>query len=304
LISRRNTRRPGRTARAVARKLSNFVTAALLGAAVAVSAATSAAAQSERHPAGPANMFRPGAVFLYYDGTTDPARIEGLNAAINTMTVQSAAAAATISAVRSGIEEGVVENGRDTLAQTVVTSIEGTFSIVVQAGFLRALARTDPAFGQMLQTAQMNLHLPNGDTVEMPVLMAAAAHSLTVVAAGDKMRAGAPARDLAGTYAIATTGTCAVPSGTMTLRQQDFLFEGTHGESLVLFGAVGDERIYAVSNEQRYARITDVPGQAPGIEVPDQPSDLFEAELPAEGTPLSFRSITRGTCSFTLTKGE
>jgi len=121
-------------------------------------------------------MFRPGAVFLYYDGTTDPARIEGLNAAINTMTVQSAAAAATISAVRSDIEEGIAENGRDTLAQTVVTSIEGTFSIVVQAGFLRALARTDPAFGQMLQTAQMNLHLPNGDTVEMPVLMAAAAH--------------------------------------------------------------------------------------------------------------------------------
>ncbi|MEK9900497.1 MAG: hypothetical protein VW516_07080, partial [Rhodospirillaceae bacterium] len=88
------------------------MTAALLGAAVAVSAAAAAAAQSERHPAGPANMFRPGAVFLHYGGTTDPARIEGLNAAINTMTVQSAAAAATISAVRSGIEEGVAKNGR------------------------------------------------------------------------------------------------------------------------------------------------------------------------------------------------
>lgn len=78
-------------------------------------------------------MFRPGAVFLHYDGTTDPARIEGLNAAINTMTVQSAAATATISAVRSGIEEGFAESGHDTLAQTVDTSIEGTFSIVVQA---------------------------------------------------------------------------------------------------------------------------------------------------------------------------
>ena len=131
-------------------------------------------------------MFKPGAVFLYYDGTADSARIEGLNAAIYTMTTQSAEVAATVSTVRSSVEIGVATRSRDDLAHTVTASIEGTFSIVVQAGFLRALSQTDAAFGQMFQTSRMNIHLPDGESIELPVLMAAAMHSLSVVAAGEK----------------------------------------------------------------------------------------------------------------------
>ena len=156
--------------------VAQFITAAALSAAVVFLPTGFAHGQSERIPAGAANMFKPGAALLYYDGTTDPARIEGLNAAINTMTSQSAEVAATISTVRAGIETGVAAGSPDELARTITTSIEGTFSIVVQAGFLRALSQTDPAFGQTFQAARRNIHLPDGEAIELPVLMAAAVH--------------------------------------------------------------------------------------------------------------------------------
>lgn len=299
----RHTETLGARVRALGTSFPYFVTAAALSAAVVFSAAIPAYGQgeSERIPAGPANMFKPGAVFLYYQGTTDPARIEGLNAAINTMTAQNAEVAATISTVRAGVENGVAAQSPDGLAHAVTTSIEGTFSIVVKAGFMRALSQTDPAFGRMFQDSRMNIRLPDGDSIELPVLMAAAVHSLSVVAAGKKMRADGPPRDLAGSYDLLATGTCAVPEARIELKQQDFVIEGVSDDRLLLFGAAGDKRIYMVSNEQRFARVTDNAGGPPQIEVPDTPSDLFEAELPGGGEPILFRSITRGACSFTLT---
>ena len=293
----------GARLRALGTSVPYVITAAALSAAVVFSAGGPALGQgaSERIPAGPANMFKPGAAFLYYAGTADPARIEGLNAALNTMTAQSAETAAAMQAVRAGIDSGVADSSRDDLARTVATSIEGTFSVVVQAGFLQALSRTDPAFGRMLETAQMNIRLPDGEAVDLPVLLAAAVHSLSVVSAGERMRGESPSRDLAGSYELQTTGTCAVPDGTIEISQQDFVIEGVAGDMLTFFGAVGDGRIYVVSNEQRFARVTDNAGQTPQIDVPDQASDLFEAELPDGRGSITFRSIARGTCSFVLT---
>ncbi|MEP4378733.1 MAG: hypothetical protein ABJ215_17185 [Alphaproteobacteria bacterium] len=285
----------------VGKPVSKLRNAAALSAALAFSVAGPAQAQSERFPAGPANMFKPGAVFLYYDGTTDPARIEGLNAALNTMTAQSAETARTMQTVRAGIENGVADSSRDELAHTVATSIEGTFSIVVQAGFMQALARTSPNFGQMFQNARTNMQLPNGEAIELPVLLAAAVHSLSVVGAGERMRDESTARALAGDYDLATTGTCAVPEGNVALAQKDFILEGVIDDRLAVFGTLGDMRIYMVSNEQRFAQVTENAGAAPTIDVPDQASDLFEAVLPAPGAPIEFRSIARGTCRFTLT---
>lgn len=272
-----------------------------LGSGPAV-AQTQSQTQSDRFPAGPANMFRPGAAFTLYENTTDPARVEGLNAALNTMTAQSQEMARAIAEARTGIAEGVAQSDHDGLARDVATSIEGTFSIVVQAGFVRAMAQTDPSFGRMLQTAQMNVHLPGGQTVQFPVLMAAAIHSLSVIGAGDKLRAKPTTRDLSGNYVIATRGDCAVADGPVTLAQKDFVLEASGDEKLALYGTVGEGRIYLVANEQRYARITQPNGVGnPNIEVPDKPSDLFESALEAPGAPMEFHSITRGSCSFALT---
>lgn len=290
--------------RTLVKSVPKFITAAALSAAVLFSAIGKAHSQSERIPAGPADMFRPGAVFVYYNGTIDPARIEGLNAAINAMTAQGTAVAQTITTVRGGVKDGIAAQSQDELARTVTTSIEGTFSIVVQAGFMRARSQTDPAFGQMFQGSRVNVHLPDGERIELPVLMAAAVHSLNVIAAGEKMRADGPPRDLAGRHDLRTTGTCSVPAATIEIKQQDFVIEGIADDRLVLFGAVGDERIYLVSNEQRFAQVTDNAGAPPQIEVPDTPSDLFEAVLPASDGPITFRSITRDTCSFILTPGS
>ena len=115
------------------------------------------------------------------------------------------------------------------------------------------------------------------------------------------MRGNGQATDLAGSYDLQPTGTCAVPEGGIEIAQRDFVIEGTHDGRLALFGALGDEHIYVVSNEQRFALVTDNAGGTPKIDVPDQASDLFEAALPPPGAPIEFQSITRGTCSFTLT---
>lgn len=279
-------------------------TAAVLSAAVLSSAAAFAQSEGDRVPAGPANMFRPGAVFTYYAGTADPGRLEGLNAALNTMTAQNAETAETISDARAGIEKGIAAADADTLARTVLTSIEETFSIVVQAGFLRAIQQTNPSFGDMLTTAQMGVVLPDGANVEVPVLLAAAIHSLNVAAAGEKLRGGAVPPDLAGSYALAATGSCAVDSGPVSITQTDFVIEGEAGERLALFGTIGQGRLFMITNEPRFARVTETGQGPPGIQVPDTPLDLFEAPLPGPGEPLAFRSITRGTCQFTMTRSD
>jgi len=174
--------------------LPKFFTAAVLSAAVLLSTAATAQAQGSRVPAGPANMFRPGTVFTYYTGTADPGRLEGLNAALNTMTAQNAQTAGRIANARAGIQNGIAAADPDTLVRTVLTSIEETFPIVVQAGSLRAIQQTNPSFGDMLTTAQMGVVLPDGASLQ--VLLATAIHSLNVAAAGEKLRGGATHPDI------------------------------------------------------------------------------------------------------------
>lgn len=254
-------------------------------------------AQANRFPAGPADMFKPGSALTFYNNTRAPARIEGLNTALDAMTAHAEA----VAQARRGIAEGVAASDADDLARDVAASLEGTFSIVVQAGFIRAMSQTNPAIVQMLQTAQMNISVPGDTRVDVPVLIGAAIHSLTVMAAGEKIRSAGSDRDLSGAYALTAQGECAMRDGAVTISQQDFVLEGVSGEDLVLYGASGLRRIYLVANEQRYAAILQASGTDPVIEVPDRPSDLFEAEMSDPGTPLAFKSITRGTCRFTLT---
>lgn len=146
----------------------------------------------------------------------------------------------------------------------------------------------------------MNIHLSDGETIDLPILLAAAVHSLSAVSAGKRMRVETPPRDLEGGYELQTNGTCAMPDGTIEFSQRDFIVEGASDDRLTLFGAGGDKRVYLVANEQRFARVTENDGRTPQIDVPDRASDLFEAELPAGGGPITFRSIARGTCNFIL----
>jgi len=276
------------------------ISAAVFAAAVLFLGPAIAMAQSDRFPAGPPNMFKPGSAITFYKNTSEPARIEGLNTALNTSSTQSQELASAITQARSGIADGVAASDIDALARDVAASIEGTFSIVVQTGFVRAMSQTNPAFARMLQTAQMEITVPGDTSVEVPVLIGAAIHALTVISASERIRNEAPARDMTGTYTLTSQGECAVRDGDISITQRDFVIEGVTGERLSVYGAIGTGRIYLVANEQRYAAITQASGADPVIEVPDRPSDLFEAVIPATRDPFSFKSITRGTCSFTL----
>ncbi len=282
-----------------------YVTAAVFAAAVSFSGLAHGQVpdgdkQVDRFPAGPANMFQPGSAFTLYENANDPARVEGLNAALNTMTAQSQENANLIAAVRQGIAEGVAESDSDILARAIASSIEGTFSIIVQAGFVRAMGQTNPAMGQMLRTARTIVHLPGGKRIEVPVLLAAAVHSLGVIASGEKLRDGSPTEDMAGLYDLTVLGDCGLNDAAVTFKQTDFVVEGSIGSTLTFYGAVGEEKAYLVLNEQRYAKITETDTGLPQIEVPDRPSDLFEAELPTDGDSYAFKSITRGACAFKL----
>ncbi|MBO6781942.1 MAG: hypothetical protein JJ899_01495 [Alphaproteobacteria bacterium] len=285
----------------MARLIARYVSAAVVAAAVSFPGAIGAQDDTQRFPAGPANMFQPGAAFTFYQNANDPARVEGLNAALNTMTAQSQENANLIAAVRTGIAEGVAESDSDTLARSIASSIEGTFSIIVQAGFVRAMAQTNPAMGQMLRTARTVVHMPGGEHIEVPILLAAAVHSLGVIDAGAKLRDGTDARDMAGLYDMTVLGECGLVDAAVTFKQTDFVVEGTIGATLTFYGAIGGAKVYLVANEQRFAKITETGDGLPQIEVPDRPSDLFEADLPPVGGDFAFKSITRGECAFKLT---
>lgn len=286
-------------------RIARYITAAALAAAVSFPGAAAAqdkpGQDSERFPAGPANMFRPGAAFTFYANTTDPGLVEGLNTALNTIAQQSQDNALTVETARQGITDGVAASNADQLARAAAVSIEGTFSIIVQAGFVRAMAQTNPALGRMLQTARTVVPLPGSESMDVPVLMAAAVHSLSIVSAGRKLREGPPAHDMRGTYELTVLGACALDDGDVTFTQTDFVVEGARGDALSLYGTVGAGKAYLVANERRFARISETNGGLPEIEVPDRPSDVFEADIPDDGGSFAFRSITRGECAFKLT---
>lgn len=91
-------------------------------------------------------MFKPGSAITFYINTRAPARIEGLNTALDAMTAHAEA----VAQARRGIAEGVAASAADDLGRDVAASLEGTFSIVVQAGFIRAISQTNPAIAQTL----------------------------------------------------------------------------------------------------------------------------------------------------------
>ncbi len=285
-------------------RIASFVTAAAFAAAVSFPGIATAQGNpdgdAERFPAGPANMFRPGSVFTFYGNTTDLAKIEGLHAAMNIVSAQSQQNALTVATARRQIIDGVAAGDPDALARAAADSIDGTFAVIVQASFVRTLAQTNAAYTNLMQSARTVVQLPGNTTIRVPVLMAAAVHSLSMILIGEKMRAGPAGRSLAGAYDLTVLGDCALADGEIRITQTDFVFEGMSADNLVFYGTTGESKAYLVANERRYAKISDTGSGLPKIEVPDRPSDIFEARFPDPGGTFAFQSITRGECALKL----
>ena len=285
-------------------RIASFVTAAALAAAVSYTGVANAQGNpkgdAERFPAGPANMFRPGSVFTFYENTSDLAKIEGMHAAMNIFAAQNQHNSLTIATARRDIAAGVAAENTDELAHTAANSIDGTFAVIVQAGFIRALAQKNASFTNLLQNARTFVQLPGKTSIRVPALMAAALHSLSMIKIGEKMRKSPTGRSLAGTYDMTVLGECGLADGEINITQKDFVFEGMSEGNLVFYGTMGDTKTYLVANERRYVKISDTGTGLPKIEVPDRPSDLFEAAHPDPGGSFAFQSITRGECALKL----
>ncbi len=285
-------------------RIASFVTAAALAAAVSYTGVANAQGNSkgdaERFPAGPANMFRPGSVFTFYENTSDLAKIEGMHAAMNIVSAQNQQNSLTVATARRDIAAGVAAGSTDELALAAANSIDGTFAVIVQAGFVRALAQKNASFTNLLQNARTVVQLPGKTSIRVPALMAAAVHSLSMIKIGEKMRKSPTGRSLAGTYDMTVLGECGLADGEVSLTQKDFVFEGMSEGNLVFYGTMGDTKTYLVANERRYVKISDTGTGLPKIEVPDRPSDLFEAAHTDPGGSFAFQSITRGECALKL----
>jgi hypothetical protein len=285
-------------------RIAGFVTAAALAAAVLFTGEANAQGNpqgdAERFPAGPANMFRPGSVFTFYGNTSDLAKIEGMHAALNIVSAQNQQNSLMVANARRDITAGVAASSTDELAHAAANSIDGTFAIIVQAGFVRALAQKNGSFTNLLQNARTVVPLPGKTSIQVPALMAAAVHSLSMIKIGEKMRKSLTGRSLAGTYDMTVLGECGLADGEINVTQKDFVFEGMSEGNLVFYGTVGATKTYLVANERRYVKISDTGTGLPKIEVPDRPSDLFEAAHTDPGGSFAFQSITRGECALKL----
>ena len=98
-----------------------------------------------------------------------------------------------------------------------------------------------------------------------------------------------------------TNGTCPFSSGSIEVTQRDFVVQGTRGNKVALWGALGSDQIYVVANEQRYATTNVNPATGrPGFKAPDKPSELFAGKIDAK--KMTLNGTMHPECTVTLTR--
>lgn len=266
--------------------------------------ATGAAADEQRIAAGTPRMFSPNFVFGFQKRLRHPAILAQLGTQIAETTRKHPSAGAAIVRFSDAVSASLSAHDTDALARYVATSYESTLSIIIQLQFLRMLSVDNPAIMNSVESAKVDLHDLDGETHALPVVVAALAHSSALHLVDLEMRERPASVRVDGRYTVDGAGACPPLPTMVELKQRAFAIEGLGlGEAatngLELYGAVGANRLYLVTNEQRFARIrTDKDGAK--IDVPDEPSDMFEGSVPADSGPLTLTSVVRRACVLTL----
>lgn len=268
---------------------------------LALATASAVADEDQRVPAGPPKMFQPNFIFGFQARLKNPEVLTQLGAQIAETTRKHPSAGIAIAKFGDAATQHLDSRTGDELARYAATSYESTLSIVVQLQFLRMMSVDNPAIMNAIESAKVDLRGLDGATHRLPVTVAALAHSNALHLVGLEMRDRGPFADIAGRYAVDANGACPVLPATIELKQREFVVEGrgAGGNALVIYGAVGPNKAYFAINEQRFARIRDSQAGA-AIDVPDRPSEMFEATVPATGTTLTLESFVHGGCTLTL----
>jgi hypothetical protein len=110
-----------------------------------------------------------------------------------------------------------------------------------------------------------------------------------------------PSAQIAGAYDVETKGTCPFGAGPIEVTQRDFVVQGTRRAKVVLWGALGSDRLYVVANEQRYGSTGANPATGgSALNVPDKVSELFTGTIDSKAMTLAGKMHRE--CTFALTR--
>ena len=203
----------------------------------------------------------------------------------------------------SGSLSGTVQKVRDTydanqLADDTMRSWEGFVSFTIQREFYTAL-KSIP--GTNLGQAANQVHDSSGRSVVIPFQAAGTAHWTTFRLMTQLRRDRGEWSDVTGTYQAATTGTCPFTPGQIDIVQHDFLIEGTRGGKVVVWGALGSDKLFIVANERRWASQAVNPATgSSAMNAPDKASELFTGKI--EANAMTLAGAVHRECQFTLTR--
>jgi hypothetical protein len=186
----------------------------------------------------------------------------------------------------------------DELARTLVESKAAADGAILQIEFMRAVFKNERALGEALQNATSVVRTPDGKTASIPVTQALQAH-IGMLRAEDAALGGyAGGSRIAGGYAAKVADGCPFASGPVELVQHEYRFEGVRAGKLLLFGAVGATKLFALTVVQRFATVSKQPDGNVSIAAPDEPSEIYGGVI--GGKTLVLAAANQGKCTITL----
>jgi hypothetical protein len=176
----------------------------------------------------------------------------------------------------------------DALARDYVAGFDAYLASGISLRFIKQLGLTPDA-------VKNDLHMPDGSILVVPLPRAVPLHLGAMRIIAESLREREPPVQLARPYMALVEGGCPFAADGIELAQRGFLVEGVRDGRLLLVRAVGETRATFLALEARYATVT-TPEEGPArIDVPDRPSELYQAAL---GTPrlilngLAFKNCT------------
>jgi hypothetical protein len=244
--------------------------------------------------------------YLVYDPSATP---KGAFFAIQEDILTDKAAAAATEAfggpnAYEKARQGSREMSSDALTRVYMASFDGYLTGLIMLRFLKGLDAPPDAVNRLIQSAKNDIHLPDGSTVAVPLPRALSLHAGTMRIATESLHGREPPFQLARAYIASVKGDCPFAAGGIEITQRGFLVEGARDGRPLLAGAIGRTRATFLALEARYATITraqEQPEEAGGpldIDLPDQPSELYQAAL--EGPRITLNGLTFKDCTIVL----
>lgn len=183
----------------------------------------------------------------------------------------------------------------DQLAEAYVRAYRRLRAVELRMAWMRRLIDDGAALDRALRAATVEGQ--GGDAPSRPLTEAIAHDVVRMSLMAERLAEETPHPAFAGAYRAEIAGeSCPVAAGAVEVIRRGALFEARRGDTAVLAGAVGQDRVAAVAAEQLRGRVDRDRRDDPVLEMPFDPQSLY---LGPAGRRVPFRT-DGGGCTITL----